>query len=332
MKKATFVWFAAVLTTLAVYSSIPCLEVSWAQELQKVNVGYSGTGISQYTLEIARRQGLFRKNGLDPVIVYVGSGSLLGQALIGGSFDIAFSQGSESVQAKLRGADMRIVAAIANHFNHVFLSHPSITSLKQLKGKRVAVSRFGSGSHFMTDLLVKEAGLDPKKDVSVLQIGNSSSRMAAIMAQSVDGTIMAADFVPMAKKQGFNILADLADTNLEYPFLTFHMMEPVIERNLKMVKAFIKSISEGIRVLKTDRNAAKAAIQAALKTNDAETLDYAATRSAKVLEVRPFPTVAGIQTVLEELSEKEPKARTSKFEDFVDLRALRELEKEGVFK
>jgi NitT/TauT family transport system substrate-binding protein len=331
MKKATFVWFAAVLTTLAV-SSIPCLEVTWAQELQKINLGYSGTGITQYTLEIARRQGLFRKNGLDPVIVYVGSGSLLGQALIGGSFDIAFSQGSESVQAKLRGADMRIIAAVANHFNHVFLSHPSITSLKQLKGKRVAVSRFGSGSHFMTDLLIKEAGLDPKKDVSVLQIGNSSSRMAAIMAQSVDGTIMAADFVPLAKKQGFNILADLADTNLEYPFLTFHMMEPVIERNPKMVKAFIKSISEGIRVLKTDRNAAKAAIQAALKTNDAETLDYAATRSAKVLEVRPFPTVAGIQTVLEELSEKEPKARTSKFEDFVDLRALRELEKEGVFK
>ena len=332
MKKATFVWFAAFLTTLAVYSSIPCLEVSWAQELQKINLGYSGTGITQYTLEIARRQGLFRKNGLDPVIVYVGSGSLLGQALIGGSFDIALSQGSESIQAKLRGADMRIVAAIANHFNHVFLSHPSITSLKQLKGKRVAVSRFGSGSHFMTDLLVKEAGLDPKKDVSVLQIGNSASRMAAIMAQSVDGTIMAADFVPLAKKQGFNILADLADTNLEYPFLTFHMMEPVIERNPKMVKAFIKSVSEGIRVLKTDRNAARATIQAALKTTDAETLEYAAMRAAKVLEVRPFPTVAGIQTVLEELSEKEPKARTSKFEDFVDLRALRELEKEGVFK
>jgi NitT/TauT family transport system substrate-binding protein len=331
MKKSIVAGFALLVTALALLA-IPKVAVVRAQELQKVNVGYSGTGISQYTLEIARRQGLFRKNGLDPVIVYVGSGSLLGQALIGGSFDIAFSQGSESVQAKLRGADMRIVASVANHFNHVFLSHPSITSLKQLKGKRVAVSRFGSGSHFMTDLLVKEAGLDPKKDVSVLQIGNSSSRMAAIMAQSVDGTIMAADFVPMAKKQGFNILADLADTNLEYPFLTFHMMEPVIERNLKMVKAFIKSISEGIRVLKTDRNAAKAAIQAALKTNDAETLDYAATRSAKVLEVRPFPTVAGIQTVLEELSEKEPKARTSKFEDFVDLRALRELEKEGVFK
>lgn len=328
MKRTRILIFQMLLVALWLAPLRPAL----AQELQKVNVGYSGTGITQYTLEIARRQGLFRKNGLDPVIVYVGSGTILSQGLIAGSFDIAFSQGSEAIAAKLRGFDQRIVAAVANHFNHVFMSHPSITSLKQLKGKKVAVSRFGSGSHFMTELVVKDAGLDPKKDVAVLQVGNSSSRMAAIMAQSVDATIMAADFVPLAKKQGFNILVDLADTKMEYPFLSFHMMSPFIDHNLKTVKAFIKSISEGIRVLKTDRNAAKAAIQAALKTNDAETLEYAAVRAAKVLEVRPFPTVAGIQTVLEELSEREPKARTMKFEDFVDLRALRELEKEGVFK
>jgi NitT/TauT family transport system substrate-binding protein len=303
-----------------------------AQQLEKLNVGYSGTGISQYVMELPRKQGIFRKNGLEPEIVYVGSGTILSQALIAGTFDVAFSQGSEAIAAKLRGFDQRIVATVANHFNHVFLGHPSITSLKQLKGKKVAVSRFGSGSHFMTNLVVKEAGLDPQKDVAVLQVGNSSSRMAAIMAGSVDATIMAADFVPLAKKQGFNILVDLADTKVEYPFLSLHMMSPVIERNPKLAKALIKSVSEGIRVFKTDRNVAKATIQAAMKTNDPETLEYASARAAKVLEVRPFPTVAAIQMVLEELSEREPKARTMKFEDFVDLRALKELEKEGAFK
>src|ERR1700675_3196098 len=91
-----------VLTFLALLAG-PCFapfHPAGAQELQKINIGYSGTGITQYTLEIARRQGIFRKNGLDPVIVYVGSGSLLSQALIAGSFDVAFSQGSESVLAK----------------------------------------------------------------------------------------------------------------------------------------------------------------------------------------------------------------------------------------
>src|SRR5712692_7048745 len=156
MKKSTFVQSLFVLTAFAVLPMVS-VDVALAQELQKINVGYSGTGVSQYTLEITRRQGIFRKNGLDPVIVYVGSGSLLSQALIAGSFDVGFSQGSEGVLAKLHGADMRIVASVANHFNHVFLAHPSITSLKQLKGKRVAVSRFGSGSHFMTNLIVKDA-------------------------------------------------------------------------------------------------------------------------------------------------------------------------------
>jgi NitT/TauT family transport system substrate-binding protein len=149
------------------------------------------------------------------LIVYVGSGSLLSQALIGGSFDIAFSQGSEAMLAKLRGADQRIVASVANHFNHVYMTAPNITSIKQLKGKKIAVSRFGSGSHFMTNLVLREGGLDPERDVSVLQIGNSGSRLAAILTGSVDGTIMAADFIPQAKKEGLNVLVDLADTKID---------------------------------------------------------------------------------------------------------------------
>jgi ABC-type nitrate/sulfonate/bicarbonate transport system substrate-binding protein len=233
--------------------------------------------------------------------------------------------------AKMRGADMRIVAVIANRFNHVYITAPSITSMKQLKGKRVAVSRFGSGSHFQSNLALKDGGLDPDKDVTILQIGNSGARMAAILSGTVDGTIMAADFVPKAKREGFNILTDLADTKIEYPFLSLNMMGPYIDRNLKLAKALIKSMSESIRALQTDATNAKIAIRAALKTDDVETIDYALSRSVRVLDPRPFPTVAGIQTVLDEIG-KEAKGKTIKFDDFVDLRALRELEKEGFFK
>jgi NitT/TauT family transport system substrate-binding protein len=296
-----------------------------------MRLGYSGTGINNYVLEMGRRLGIFRKNGVDLEVVYVNSGSLLNQALIAGTFDVSLSQGSEAMLAKLRGADMRITAVIANRFNHVYIAAPAITSIKQLKGKKVAVSRFGSGSHFQSNLVLKEGGLDPDKDVTILQIGNSGARMAAILSGTVDGTIMAADFVPKARKEGFNILTDLADTKIEYPFLSLNMMGNYIERNPKAVKALIKSMSESIRALQTDQTAAKAAIKTALKTEDAETIDYALLRSVRVLDRRPFPTVAGIQTVLDELS-KEAKTKSSKFEDFVDLRALRELDREGAFK
>src|SRR4029078_10662452 len=100
-----------------------------------------------------------------------------------------------------------MVAEISNYFTHVYLAAPSITSFKQLKGKKVAVSRFGSGSHFQSNLPLKDGGLNPDRDVTVLQIGNSGARITAILTGVVDGTIMAADFVPKAKREGFNVLA-----------------------------------------------------------------------------------------------------------------------------
>ncbi len=318
-----------VTASLAVF--LLALASAYSQTLDKMRLGYSGTGLNNYVLEMGRRSGIFRKNGLDLEVVYINSGSLLNQALIAGTFDVSFSQGSEAMLAKLRGADMRITAVIANHFNHVYLTAPAITSIKQLKGKKVAVSRFGSGSHFQSNLALKEGGLDPDKDVTVLQIGNSAARMAAILSGTVDGTIMAADFVPRAKKEGFNVVADLAATNIEYPFLSLHMMGNYIERNPKMVKALIKGMSESIGVLQTDNNAAKAVVRSVLRTDDVETVDNATMRSIQVLARRPFPTAAGIKTVLDELS-KEPRAKSSKFEDFVDLRALKDLEREGAFK
>jgi len=320
-----------VLLIAIVLTGTSPIELAFGQTLEKMRLGYSGTGLNNYVLEMGRRAGLFRKNGLDLEIVYVNSGSLLNQALIAGTFDISFSQGSEAMMAKLRGADMRITAVVANRFNHVYLTAPAITSIKQLKGKKVAVSRFGSGSHFQSNLALKEGGLDPEKDVTILQIGNSAARMAAILSGTVDGTIMAADFVPKAKKEGFNIVADLADTKIEYPFLSLNFMGSYVDRNLKMVKALIKGMSESIRALQTDSAAAKAVVRTVLRTDDVDTIEYATMRSIRVLDRRPFPTVAGIQTVLDELG-KEPKAKSMKFEDFVDLRALRALEQEGVFK
>src|SRR5437762_838573 len=240
-----------VLLIAIVLTGTSPIELAFGQTLEKMRLGYSSTGLNNYVLEMGRRAGLFRKNGLDLEIVYVNSGSLLNQALIAGTFDISFSQGSEAMMAKLRGADMRITAVVANRFNHDYLTAPAITSIKQLKGKKVAVSRFGSGSHFQSNLALKEGVLDPEKDVTILQIGISA--------------------------------------------------------------------------------AAKAVVRTVLRTDDVDTIEYATMRSIRVLDRRPFPTVAGIQTVLDELG-KEPKAKSMKFEDFVDLRALRALEQEGVFK
>ena len=108
----------AVVATLVCWAGV---RPSLAQHLEKIRLRYSGTGINNYVLEMGKRTGIFKKNGLDLEVVYVNAGSLLSQALIAGTFDLSFSQGSEAMIAKIRGADVRIAAVIANRFNHVYL-------------------------------------------------------------------------------------------------------------------------------------------------------------------------------------------------------------------
>src|SRR5882724_7486149 len=326
-------WQFTFLVSWAGFCCLLYFTTAQAQQLTKVKIGYSGTGNTQYILELPRRQGVFRKNGLDPEIVYVTSGSLLSQALIAGNFDVALTRGTTPMLGKLRGSEQYIVANYSNHFNDVFLAAPEITSVKQLKGKRIAVSRFGSGSHILTNLVLKQAGLDPQKDVTVLQIGNSAARLAAIMTRSIEGALISIDFVPRARREGLHVLVDLTESKVEYPALSFFMMGSVIEHNRRTVKALIKSISEGVRIFQTDTVAAKAVIKAALRTDDPETLELTAARVGKSLVYKPVPTAAAMQTALDELRAIDPaKVQTAKFDDFVDLRAVRELEQEGFFK
>src|SRR5262245_61017426 len=92
-----------------------------AQALEKMRFGYTGTG-SNYDLEIGKRLGFFPRNGIDLEVVYVGAGPLLTQALIAGSFDVVYAPGSDAMLAKMRGADIRIVAVTGNCLNQVFLT------------------------------------------------------------------------------------------------------------------------------------------------------------------------------------------------------------------
>src|SRR5262245_35041608 len=116
-------WLAVFILAVAASHS-----PAYSQALEKMRLGYTGTGLNNYVLEMVRSGSIFRTNGLDLEMVYVNSGSLLTQALIAGTFDVSVSQGSEAMLAKLRGADMRITAVIANRFNHVYLTAPGITS------------------------------------------------------------------------------------------------------------------------------------------------------------------------------------------------------------
>ena len=303
------------------------------QAIEKIVLGYSGVGSGEEVHHFAKEVGLFKKYGLDVEIVYIPGGSTVVQSMIAG--DVHFGRGSatEVVTAHLAGFPLKILTALINKFVYSFVTSMNITRPQDLKGKAVAVSRFGSGSDFITRLALKSWGLEPVKDVTILQIGNSPERLAAVAGGKVQGSILSLSQTPQAKKLGLRVLADLSQIDAEYPQGVLYAPAILIEKRPDLITAFLKAYVEGLQGFKTNKQVAYNIIAKNSGIKDRSDIEeYHKLLTTKFLLDYPLPTVAGMKTVLDDLGAKNPKIRELKPEDLLDTRFLRNLKDSGTIK
>jgi NitT/TauT family transport system substrate-binding protein len=297
---------------------------SWS--LEKVRLGYSGVGSGEEVHHFTKEVGLFNKAGLDVEIIYIPGGSTVVQAMASGEVQFGRGSASEVVSAHLAGFPLKILAALINKFVYSFVTPTTITKPQDLKGKAVAISRFGSGSDFITRLALKSWGLDPVRDVTILQVGNSPDRLAAMMGGKVYGSILSLSQTPKAKRMGLRVLADLSEIDAEYPQGVLYVPASLIEKRPDLIRSFLKAYLEGIRQFKINKPVAYRIItKSSGLTDKAEIEEYHTILSKNFLLDYPMPTVAGIKTVLDDLAAKNPKVREIKPEELLDTRFLREL-------
>ena len=298
--------------------------------LEKVTIVYGGISAGHAPLWVTHEAGLFRKHGLDVQIVFVEGGSSAVQTLIAG--DVAFAQmaGAAPLQSNLKGSDVVMIGGLLNTMPFQFIVAKDIQRPEQLKGKAVAVSRFGSGSDFATRYALERYGLVPEKDVAILEIGSQPARFAALEKRKVQGVMVQVPFTRMAKKMGFNTLADLQMLGLEYQHTALATTRTLIKSRPDLVRNVIKAYVEGIHYYKTHRGEALAALRKYLKADDTEALTetYEAI-GLTLLPEKPYPTLKGIDVMLRELAGREPKAQTARPEQFVDLTFVKELDSSG---
>ena len=301
--------------------------------IEKVVLGFSGVGSGEEVHHFAKEVGLFKKHGLDVEIVYIPGGSTVVQSMIAG--DVQFGRGSatEVVTSHLAGFPLKILAALINKFVYSFVTPMNITRPQDLKGRAVAVSRFGSGSDFITRMALKSWGLEPSKDVTILQVGNSPDRLAAIASGKVQGSILSLSQTPRAKKLGLRVLADLSQIDAEYPQGVLYASTSLIEKRPDLIREFLKAYVEGIQQFKINLPAAYSVIEKNTGLKDkTEIEEYHALLTKNFLLSNPLPTVAGMKTVLDDLGAKNPKVRELKPENLIDTRFLRELKDSGFIK
>ena len=194
--------WSGVLTVLSFF-----LGADASGQIIRLKVGYSSIGVGQSLVWVAREAGLFKENGLDVQLIFIGSSSIVTQAVIAGDVPIAIMSGSTAIGSQLAGADLVIAASTKKDPAQAFLvTAKGISQPAQLKGKKLAVSRLGASSDFILRVILKKLALVPDKDVAIIQIGSSPVRMAALANGVADGTALTFEEMMVAKKMGFNVL------------------------------------------------------------------------------------------------------------------------------
>lgn len=235
------------LLLLAMLLQVPA---AYAQELMRVGL----TSLAPTTLPVwvARRQGYFKEQGLNVEPIVFTSGTINSQAALAGEIDIALGSGTEVFTIRLAGEDARFFFGISNLMPFKLFVHPSVKTPADLKGKRLAVSRFGAQSDFLTRYAVSKLGLDPSKDVTILQIGSTPARYAALKGGGVDGTIMWFPVTLIATKEGYRMLADLNDIITDWPYLGYYAMANVLKNKREKVTRYLTAHVKALEWLKAN--------------------------------------------------------------------------------
>src|ERR1051325_2483421 len=235
------------------------LEFTPVRADDQMIVGVAGPAINMMYSFVPRDAGLWRKYGLEPQVVLFEAGSLLTQAALSGDVKISVTSGPGTVASRSQGADTVIIASFVNTLPYSIVASREITTWEKLKGKKVAISRFGSGTDTAVRLVLKRFGLDPVKDVTILQVGTQPSRLQALAAGVIDATIISPPLDLTARKQGYQILVNIADLRIPYPQQVIETTERFLKEKPLPARNFLKGFIEGIRY-SPSRNFSPAAV------------------------------------------------------------------------
>ena len=245
-----------------------CVFIRPAAAQTKIIVGLSSVNMAFLPVYVTQEKGFFKDEGLEVLFVMFNAGSTNLQALIGGDVQIMGSAFVETIGGRAAGVDIKNFWGICNLMPFQLYSHPSFKSMKEAKGKKFAISRFGSLTDYLTRATLHHFGVDPK-EVTILQIGSTPARFAALSAGGVDASIVWFPVTEIAKAQGYSKLFDLKEIFPEWPYETFAGRESWLAKEKAQVAKFLRAYQKGVKHTLENKEDALKAIRKYVKMDPA---------------------------------------------------------------
>ncbi|MGE5307090.1 MAG: ABC transporter substrate-binding protein [Alphaproteobacteria bacterium] len=316
-------WFIAFITGVT-------SAAADAPKTIPLRLAYSAITVNQAIPWISHDAGLFKKNGLDVEVVHASSLTAL-HALLAGEVAIAQSVTDGCVSSNLSGADTVFMAAILDKPLYSFIVNPKIKSPQDLKGKRVGVTRIGSTPDALARATLKMWGLDPDRDVTIVQL----NEMGLLVQGLVNGVIDAAPIsIPSnirAKNLGFVELFDLTKIGKAYITGSVVTRKRFIDGQRDVAKRFMRAFLEGMKTYLEDPEFSINVIQKWTRAKNRDEVKEAYALQARHMLRVPRTPVDGVKTILEGM-DRIAGAKTADPRRFIDSSIIDELEKEGFLK
>jgi NitT/TauT family transport system substrate-binding protein len=299
----------------------------------KLNVAYPTTVGSMAVLWVTKEARIFEKHGLQVELIYIGGSSKVVQAMLAKEIPIAEIAIPAVIQANLAGADLVMLAGPNHKPGQKIMVRPEIKKPEELKGKKIGVTRFGTSDDFLLRYVLGQWGIAPDREVALIQMGGSQETLAGMIAKSVDGGLLSSPLHLRAGKLGFSMLADLSAIGVDYQGAGVVTTQRYLRENPDIIRRYLRAYVEGLHRLKTDKAFSMMVIGKYSRISEADALEETYQHYAvKVMPRVPYPTNKGIQMVLDEMSSRNPKAKSLQPGSFIDVANLRELEQSGFIK
>ena len=302
-----------------------------AQMKRKVTVTFVAPAISQSVAWITKEVGIFAKHGIDADVILLTGSPRAVQTLLAGDIDYAIAGPQSAMRARFRGADPVILATTSNYSSQRVLVRPEspLQRLQDVKGKTVGVTQYGSGGDTFLRSALRKIGLRPDADVTILQMGGAPQVASGLVAGRLDAGVTGESGLLLVHQGKLKQLpgASAKDLNILASGATVTTTRRYISRNRDGVMQFMRAYVEGVHYYKTNREGVIRALQKYLRGATPEQIALLYEDQRDVTDSLAIPSEEALQADLDR--ENDPKAKTFKPADFMDLSFVREIEKSG---
>jgi NitT/TauT family transport system substrate-binding protein len=293
-----------------------------AQAETKITFAYSSIGPMATGVWMAKEIKAFEKYGIHADIIFISSGPVVVQSLIGGDLQGGSGASNAVINAALSGAPIVAVAGTANKPYHRLWAQPEIKRIEDLQGKTLGVTRFGSITDNLTRILLRRHGLEGT--VNVRQMGGTMEVAAAFQNRAIAGAVTSDLRVDPSVQP--KLLVKLIDMGIPYSMNMIAVSREYYRRSPETVEGMVKAYAEGVAAMNQQKERALKVIGKYARMTDPKMIEDHYRDSVTYLDRVPRAEPEAVQTILEFMGKK-----GTPIESFQDNTIVDRLVREGFF-